>query len=49
MQFYVDARLGIAYNWSDYFVGLQMQFNRFSYKMDDTKVVLIDGYARAYS
>jgi len=47
VQFNVDARLGIAYNWSDYFVGLQMQFNRFSYKMDDTKVVLIDGYARA--
>ncbi|MBO4718291.1 MAG: DUF4421 family protein [Prevotella sp.] len=46
LQFNVDLRLGIAYNWSNYFVGLQGQVNRFSYKMDETKVVLIDGYAR---
>ena len=46
MQFNVDLRLGIAYNWSNYFVGLQGQFNRFSYKKDNTKVVLLDGYAR---
>ena len=46
LQFNVDLRLGIAYNWSNYFIGLQAQFNRFSYKMDETKVVLIDSYAR---
>ena len=46
LQFNVDLRLGIAYNWSNYFIGLQAQFNRFSYKKDPTKVVLIDGYAR---
>ena len=46
LQFNVDLRLGIAYNWSNYFIGLQGQFNRFSYKMDETKVILIDGYAR---
>ena len=46
LQFNVDLRLGIAYNWSNYFIGLQGQVNRFSYKMDETKVVLIDGYAR---
>ena len=46
LQFNVDLRLGIAYNWSNYFIGLQGQFNRFSYKVDETKVVLIDSYAR---
>jgi len=46
LQFNVDLRLGIAYNWSNYFIGLQGQINRFSYKMDETKVILIDGYAR---
>ena len=46
VQFNVDLRLGIAYNWSNYFVGLQAQFNRFSYKVGETKVALIDGYAR---
>ena len=46
LQFNVDVRLGIAYNWGNYFIGLQSQFNRFSYKKNPTKVVLIDGYAR---
>ena len=46
-RFNVDLRLGIAYNWSNYFVGLQAQFNRFSYKQDQCKVVLFDAYARA--
>ena len=46
LQFNVDLRLGIAYNWSNYFIGLHGQFNRFSYKMNETKVVLIDSYAR---
>lgn len=47
VQFNVDLRLGIAYNWSNYFIGLQAQFNRFSYKNDECKVVIVDGYARA--
>ena len=46
VQFNVDLRLGIAYNWKDYFIGLQAQFNRFSYKKDSGKVVLVDAYAR---
>jgi len=27
----VDLRLGIAYNWSNYFIGVQAQFNNFNY------------------
>ena len=46
LQFNVDLRLGIAYNWSNYFVGLQAQFNRFSYRKDLCKVSLYDAYAR---
>jgi hypothetical protein len=46
LQFNVDLRLGIAYNWSNYFVGLQTQFNRFSYRKDLCKVSLYDAYAR---
>ena len=46
VQFNVDLRLGIAYNWSNYFVGLQAQFNRFSYRKDLCKVSLYDAYAR---
>ena len=42
----VDLRLGIAYNWSNYFIGLQAQFNNFSYKKDKCKVNLFDAYAR---
>ena len=42
----VDLRLGIAYNWSNYFIGLQAQFNNFTYKKDSSKVTIIDGYAR---
>ncbi len=42
----VDLRLGIAYNWSNYFIGLQAQFNNFTYKKDYGKVTLIDCYAR---
>ena len=42
----VDLRLGIAYNWSNYFIGLQAQFNNFSYKKDECKVNLFDAYAR---
>ena len=46
IKFNVDLRLGIAYNWSNYFIGLQAQFNRFSYKKDQCKVTLFDAYAR---
>ena len=46
IQFNVDVRLGLAYNWKNYFIGAQAQFNRFSYKKGECKVVLIDGYAR---
>lgn len=42
----VDVRLGIAYNWKNYFIGLQAQLNQFSYKQDHNKIRLYDGYAR---
>ena len=45
-RFNLDLRLGIAYNWSRYFIGAQAQLNRFSYKKDNSKVTLIDAYAR---
>lgn len=45
MHFNVDLRVGIAYNWNNYFLGLQSQFNRFTYKKDNTKVTLFDWYA----
>ena len=42
----LDLRLGIAYNWKDYFIGLQVQFNNFTYKKDQSKVNIYDAYAR---
>lgn len=42
----LDLRLGIAYNWSNYFVGLQAQYNNFLYKKDQSKVNIYDAYAR---
>jgi len=42
----VDVRMGIAYNWKNYFIGLQAQLNRFTYKEGLNKVNLFDGYAR---
>ena len=42
----LDLRLGIAYNWKDYFIGLQAQYNNFIYKKDQSKVNLYDAYAR---
>ena len=42
----LDLRLGIAYNWSNYFVGLQAQFNNFNYKKDQSKVDLFDAFGR---
>ena len=42
----LDLRLGIAYNWSNYFIGAQAQFNNFNYKKDRCKVNVYDAYAR---
>ena len=42
----LDLRLGIAYNWSRYFIGLQAQYNNFSYKKDECKIRIFDAYAR---
>lgn len=49
LSFNIDLRFGIAYNWRNYFIGIQAQLNRFSYKnsKDNCKVRLLDGYARA--
>ena len=47
LRFNLDLRLGMAYNWKRYFVGLQMQLNGFSYKKDRSKVDILDAYARA--
>lgn len=46
MHFNVDLRLGIAYNWSNFFIGLQAQYNNFIYKKDQVKVNIFDAYAR---
>jgi len=42
----LDLRVGIAYNWSNYFIGAQAQFNNFTFKKDRCKVNLYDAYAR---
>ena len=42
----LDLRLGIAYNWSNYFIGFQAQYNNFNYKNDHGKVNIYDAYAR---
>lgn len=46
LHFNLDLRLGIAYNWKNYFIGLQAQYNNFTYKKDQSKVNLYDAYAR---
>ena len=46
LQFNIDLRLGIAYNWSNYFIGIQAQYNNFNYKSDHSKVNIYDAYAR---
>ena len=46
LHFNLDLRLGIAYNWSNYFIGLQAQYNNFIYKKEQTKVNIFDAYAR---
>jgi len=45
-RFNLDLRLGIAYNWSHYFIGAQAQYNNFNYKNDQCKVNIYDAYAR---
>ena len=46
LQLNVDLRLGIAYNWSNYFISAQAQFNKFDYKKELCKVNLYDAYVR---
>ncbi len=46
LQLNLDLRLGIAYNWSNYFIGAQAQYNNFNYKNDHGKVNIFDAYAR---
>lgn len=46
LQLNLDLRLGIAYNWSNYFIGAQAQYNNFNYKNDNGKVNIYDAYAR---
>ena len=46
LRFNLDLRLGIAYNWKRYFIGIQAQYNNFHYKKDQCKVNLFDAYAR---
>ncbi len=42
----LDLRLGIAYNWSNYFIGAQAQYNNFRYKSDHSTINIFDAYAR---
>ena len=42
----LDLRLGIAYNWSNFFIGAQAQYNNFNYKSDHCRVNIYDAYAR---
>ena len=46
LQLNLDLRLGIAYNWSRYFIGIQAQYNNFIYKKNQSKVNIFDAYAR---
>jgi hypothetical protein len=45
-RFNLDLRLGIAYNWSNCFIGAQAQYNNFTYKNEHYKVNIYDAYAR---
>jgi hypothetical protein len=42
----LDLRIGVAYNWKNCFIGLQTQFNNFTYQKDQCKVKLFDAYGR---
>ena len=46
LHFNVDLRLGITYNWKNYYLGFQAQFNNFTYKKDESKVTLTEGFAK---
>lgn len=46
LRFNADVRVGIAYNWKNYFVGAQAQFNQFNCKKDKSKVNIYDWYSR---
>ena len=46
LRFNLDLRLGIAYNFGNYFIGAQAQYNNFHYKNDNCKVNIFDAYAR---
>ena len=46
MKFNVDLRMGIAYNWKNWFTSAQAQFNNFYYSKDECNVNLFDAYAR---
>ena len=38
-------RLGIAYNWKNYLIGFQAQYNNLRYKKDNCKVNIFDADA----
>ena len=46
LRFNVDLRLGITYNWKNCYLGFQAQFNNFTYKKDQSKVTLTEGFAK---
>jgi len=43
-HFNIDLRVGIAYNWKNWFIGAQGQYNNFTYKKDDNRVSISDTY-----
>ena len=45
-QLNIDLRLGIAYNWRNFFIGYQMQLNNFNYHKEKSTVNLTDAYGR---
>lgn len=46
LRFSLDMRLGIAYNWKNFFLALQLQYNQLSYKKSNSKVSLLDGFGQ---
>ena len=46
-RFSLDVRCGIVYNWRNYFIGLQGQFNMMGYKKDNNRVSILDGFGQA--
>ena len=45
LHFNLDMRLGIAYNWKNYLIGFQAQYNNLRYKKDNCKVNIFDADA----